>query len=202
MPNEYERDAFDEAGDDGNGIVGEHLKCPKGIWMLGEKPIPAGSKFCIIMDSAIVGEVRWKDGKIVERDTGRMADGKRAPKHGQVAEGRNPYIAFQVVRADEDNLGDLATFTGASWGAQYAFQNLINPWRLKGRKPLPICALETKDRNDENRNINPVFKIVGWSDRENFTELLPPPVTPSSAAISFAPKQETAAEIVSDEIPF
>jgi hypothetical protein len=86
---EYERDAFDEAGDDGNGIVGEHLKCPKGTLMLGDKPISPGSKFCIIMESAIVGEVVWKDGKIVERDTGRMADGKRSPKHGEVAEGRN-----------------------------------------------------------------------------------------------------------------
>jgi hypothetical protein len=194
---EYERDAFDEAGDDGNGIVGEHLKCPKGTWMLGDKPISPGSKFCIIMESAIVGEVVWKDGKIVERDTGR-----RPPKHGEVAEGRNPYVSFQVVRADEDYLGELATFAGSSWGAHFAFQNLINPWRLKGRRQLPICALSTKDRGDENRNINPVFKIVGWSDRENFTELLPPPVAPSSAAIAYSPKPATAAEIVSDEIPF
>ncbi len=202
MSSEYERDAFDEADDDGNGIVGEHLKCPKGTWMLGDKAIPSGSKFCIIMESAIVGEVVWKDGKIVERDTGRMADGKRAPKHGQVAEGRNPYVSFQVVRADEGHLGDLATFAGSSWGAHYAFQNLINPWRLKGRRQLPICALDTKDRGDENRNINPVFKIVDWAGRENFTELLPPPVAPSSAAISYSPKPASTAELISDDIPF
>jgi hypothetical protein len=104
------------------------------------------------------------------------------------------------VRANEDHLGELATFAGSSWGAHYAFQNLINPWRLKGRKQLPICALDTKDRGDENRNINPVSKIVGWSDRENFTELSP--IAPSSAAIGYSPKPSSTAELISDDIPF
>jgi hypothetical protein len=41
-----------------------------------------------------------------------------------------------------------------------------------------------------NGNIDPVFLIVGWSSRENFQELLAPPVE-KPAAIAYAPSTES-----------
>ena len=54
----YERDAWDEAGDMGNGIEGQHLKCAKGHWLLDKEDVETGDdglKICVIMDSATVG---------------------------------------------------------------------------------------------------------------------------------------------------
>jgi hypothetical protein len=113
----------------------------------------------------------------------------------------------------------LITFTSSSWGGVFAFQGLINPYRLKARSQFPICVLSTKDRGDVNGNIDPVFKINSWSARENFTELLPAPTSPTaSPAPRPAPslKQKLAglveehklydeqelAPLVDDDIPF
>jgi hypothetical protein len=195
----HERDAWDETGDLGNGIEGQHLKCAKGHWLLDDEEIEtgdAGLKICVIMDTATVGEILWQDKKIVDRNVGRIADGFVAPR--QVQEGWNTYIAFQAVRADEEHLGELLTFTSSSWGG--AFQSLVNPFLLKRRLQFPIVLLGTKDRGDANGNIDPVFKIVGWSDRGNFQELLPPPV--ESKAIAFSPTVSKATADIDDSIPF
>jgi hypothetical protein len=203
----HERDAWDETGDMGNGIEGQHLKCAKGTWLLDDTEIETGDnglKICVIMDTATVGQVLWQDHKIVERDVGRISDGFVPPR--QISAGWNPYVAFQAVRADAGHLGELVTFTSSSWGGRYAFQSLVNPYRLKERRQFPICVLGTKERGDENRNIDPVFKIVSWSDRGNFQELLPPPVAPTAEAIAYSPPATPAkpnlAEVINDDIPF
>jgi hypothetical protein len=198
----YERDAWDETGDMGNGIEGAHLKYAKGKWLLDDEPIESGDdglKICIIMPTATVGEVLWQDQKIVGRNVGRISDGFVPPRN--VAEGWNPYVAFTAVRADGDHLGELVTFTSSSWGGRFAFQSLVNPFRLKQRIQFPVCILGTKERGDSNGNIDPVFKIVGWSGLENFQELLPPPVE-HHAAIDFQTARKSAAAIIGDEIPF
>jgi hypothetical protein len=131
-----------------------------------------------------------------------MNDGFVPPRPADLSLGWNPYIAFQAVRADEEHLGDLVTFTSSSWGGYYAFQRLINPWRLKKRLQFPIVLLDTKERGDENRNIDPVFKIVGWSGRENFSELPPPPIAPAAAAIAHSPSSaspEGLAEMINSD---
>src|ERR1700732_3558096 len=127
----YERDAWDETGDQGNGIEGQHLKCAKGRWLLDDEEIEtgdAGLRFCVIMDTATVGEIKWHEKKIVERNIGRISDGFVPPR--SITEGWNPYVAFQAVRADGDHLGQLVTYTSSSWGGRYAFQSLVNPFRL------------------------------------------------------------------------
>jgi hypothetical protein len=193
----YERDAWDELGGQGNGIIGAHLKCAKGHWLLDDNEAEPGMKVCIIMPTVMAGEVLWQDHKIVERNIGRIEDDFMPPR--QITEGWSPYTSFQAVRADDGNLGELVTFTSSSWGGKFAFQKLANPYRLKQRRQFPICLLETKERGDINGNIDPVFRIVGWSDRANFAELLPPL---PEAAIAYSPQKPALASIVNDEIPF
>ena len=173
----HERDAWDAAGNMGTGIEGQHLKCAKGNWLLDEESIETGEdgfQCCIIMDTATVGEVLWKEKKIVERNTGRLSDGFVPKTPNNISLGWNPYTSVMAVRCDEGHLGDLVTFTSSSWGGWFAFQRLINPWRLKGRKLFPRVTLATKERSDQNCNIDPVFKIFDWSARSNFSDLLDP----------------------------
>lgn len=96
----YERDAFDIAGDSGSGIEGQWLKSPKkalGLSTIIRSRPAAIARICVIMDSLMTGEILWKDSKIVERNTGRMADGFEMPRHQSIATGWNPYIVFQGV---------------------------------------------------------------------------------------------------------
>ncbi len=191
-----ERDAWDDLGDQGNGISGEHLKCAKGVWLLNDESIDNdGLKIVVIMDTAAIGQVLWLDKKIAERETGLVAEGFVAPR--ELKDGWNPYVSFQCVRVDD---GGLLTFTSSSWGGRYAFQSLVNPYRLRRRAFFPICTLGTKERRDENRNIDPVFKIVGWGPRDGFPDLL----APALPAITHEPTATAPAlaELVSDEIPF
>ena len=95
------------------------------------------------------------------------------------------------------------TFTSSSWGGRNAFQKLVNPYRLKQRRQFPICELATKERDDENRNIDPSFRIIGWSDCGNFADLLPPPAEEHKALEHKPPvKQQSTAELIDDSIPF
>src|SRR5438105_656991 len=99
----HKRDAWDVAGDSGNGIEGQHLKCAKGTWLLDDKEIKTGDdgvKICIIMETAAVGYVLWRDQKIVERNTGRLSDNYPAPTPASLPTGWNPYTAVMGVRAD------------------------------------------------------------------------------------------------------
>jgi hypothetical protein len=96
----YTPDAWDEAGAMDNGIIGAHLKCSKGRWSLDDRDIDnAGVKICVIMESAVSGQVLWEDRKITERDIGRIADGFPPPR--EIRPGWNPYTSFLAVRADE-----------------------------------------------------------------------------------------------------
>jgi hypothetical protein len=197
----YERDAWDETGDMSNGIEGAHLKCAKGTWLLDDVEIDNDARICVIMESATVGEVRWHDRRIVDRNVGRIADGHTPPQH--ITEGWNPYTSFLAVRADESHRGELVTFTSSSWGGRYAFQRLVNPFRLKERQQFPICALAAKARGDANGNIDPVFRIVGWSNRGNFQDLLAPePAALIAPPASAAMLPEPLSVAIDDEIPF
>jgi len=203
----YEKDAWDEFGDSGNGIEGQWLKCSKGHWTLDKEDVETGDdgiKICVIMDSVTLGQVLWQDSKIIGRNIGRLSDGFVPPmKKADLTPGWDPYIAFQAVRADDEHLGDLITFTSNSWGGFYAFQALVNPFRLKGRQQFPICVLKTKDRGDANGTVDPVFKIMSWSIRENFTELLPAPTAPAALPSPLpAPKVSKATADLDDSIPF
>jgi hypothetical protein len=149
-----------------------------------------------------VGEVLWEDKKITARNTGRIADGFVAPD--RITTGWSPYTSFLAVRADEGHLGKLLTYTSTSWGGRNATQRLANPYRLKQRLQFPIVSLTTRERGDANSNIDPAFKIVNWSSRENFPELAPP-TAPQAAAIPFVPRTDVKpriAEIINDDIPF
>jgi hypothetical protein len=157
----------------------------------------------VIITSATTGQILWRNGIVVERDIGRLEDGFAPP--GQIRDGWNPYTSFQVVSADSDSFGQLMTYTSSSWGGRRALQNLVSMYRLKGRRQFPICTLETKVRkNDKNGNIDPVFKVIGWSDRGNFGELLALPDASGGGApaIEHQPAKTSTAELIGDNIPF
>lgn len=199
--------AWDQIDNQSNGIIGQRLKCTKGLWTLDGDEIETGDegvKVCALIESATIGWIKWGEDGIEDRDICRPAD-NFVPKF-QCPEGWNPYTALTFVRVDEGGQGQLCTFTSSSWGGKKALTKLISQYRLMRYVRFPICVLETKPRNDKNGNIDPVFKVVGWADRSNFGDICGVPAVaapmPPDPALP-APKQgEPASEIINDEIPF
>jgi hypothetical protein len=154
-----------------------------------------------MMNSATAGEVLFDDDKkIVERNTGLIADGHVWPKKPK--EGWNNYTSFQFVRIDEGNRGDLGTFSSNSWGGRHAATALINSYRAMGKRDFPVIALETKPRNDKNGNIETVFRVVGWTSPSRFTDLVPSSSAPAApvAVIEYAP--DRTGHDPDDDLPF
>jgi hypothetical protein len=193
MTTTHEPDAFDVLGTRSNGIEGQHIRFAKGdLFVDGVETALANVQLCFIMTSIVAGEVRFEDKKIVEKRVGSINDG--FVPADRVSEGWNRYLQVQCVRCDPDGFGQLCTFTSTSHGGYYAFLKLVNPYRRKGRMQFPICRIETKQRGDANKNIDPVFIIIAWNNISDFPDLLPPPV----AAQLPAPAHVD----VNDEIPF
>jgi hypothetical protein len=57
-------------------------------------------------------------------------------------------------------------------GALFAIQRPVKGWQLRKRLAFPAVQLRTKARGDVNDTIDPVFEIVDWTPRSNFTVLL------------------------------
>jgi hypothetical protein len=113
MTTSHQRDSFDDCADSGNGIVGGHLKSKKGVFHLNDLPVETGEgglEVCAIIESMVVGQVCWDEGKIAQRDIGRLIDGFNAPKSSDIREGWNIYVSMLMVGADEAHRGELMTF--------------------------------------------------------------------------------------------
>jgi hypothetical protein len=175
-------DALDRFADSGNGVQGiwvtENGKI--GDWFYDDAnvgPEPE-EQAALIIDSMVVGEIRFENGKVVDKKTGRLIDGFEAPvSKADLTPGYNPYVSFQLVFATGDYAGQLGTYSGTSWGALFAAQKLVLLFRQKKRLFYPICRFRTKARGDINNTIDPHFDVVGWTARSNFAELLGEDVT-------------------------
>jgi hypothetical protein len=173
-----EKDGWDDLAESGSGIIGQHLKCAKGKWLLDGASPSDNLKICVLMDTAKIGKVQWNDGKIAERNIGPASDrfyAKMQITEDEALSKWNPYIAFQAVYDDGENPHAVLTFTSSSWGGRKAFQNLVDQFVARKRGHYPICVLRAREKkNDPNHNIEPVFGIIGWSPRDNFQDLFGP----------------------------
>jgi len=170
-------DALDRFADSGNGVQGiwvrENSKI--GDWFYDDDnvgPEPE-EQAALIIDSMVVGEILFEDGKVAGKKTGRLIDGFEAPlSKAALTPGFHPYVSFQLVFATGDYAGQLGTFSGTSWGSLFSTQKLVLLFRQRKRLFYPICRFRTKARGDVNNIIDPRFDVVGWTSRANFAELL------------------------------
>jgi hypothetical protein len=149
------------------GLEGAHIKCGKGVWTMDGLPLvtgPDGARCAIIMPTARVGIIKFVDGRPVEMNTGLIEDGFVPPDAPD--ETWSQYTEVLVVFVDDEHKGAIGTFTSSSWGGRFAFWKLVKPFARTGA--FPICTFSTKQRNDINKNVDPVFVISGWADRSEF----------------------------------
>ena len=194
MFNQY-RSAMQQAAAEDASPEGAFIKQADGKWILNGVEVQTGKdgvRLAIAMHLAVHGCVRWVAGKIVERRRTSGGAGldryvdvpppRKEPGLNPYPDGFTPYTSVLCVGVDEEHLGELMTYSGASWGARFAFGRLLKPYSRRGERYLPIVTLSTRERRDVNGNIDPVFNIVGWGSPESFPDLYSDDMPPALGA--------------------
>ena len=103
------------------GIVGDLMKCAKGLWSISNVSISTGADgvtIALLMPTAITGAILWRDGKIAETDTGLVEQGRKPPK--SVPDGWSPDTSIQGVLTDEAHAGQLRDIFQLKWARSSA----------------------------------------------------------------------------------
>lgn len=175
-------------------IIGKLLKFSKGDFLCGENDdeVEEGTQFVANMDELMVGWIRWADMKPTDQIMGRVAEGYQPPKRHELGDDdksrwetdeqgheRDPwqfsnYLILKSVDGDE-----LFTFTTSSRGGLNAIGELCKSYgKLMRQKPdeYPVIELGVGSYQHSNKAYGrikfPTFKIVGWADKQAFTDAL------------------------------
>jgi hypothetical protein len=169
------------------GILGQHLQCKKGDWVIGKDatPVAVGTPFLALMLETRRGWIKFgEDG--VTADVGLVAEGFMQ-KHrlalgdtdeSQWPEGldgkpRDPWQKYVNVRLIEAAVPHSdVTFTSTSWGGLTAVQDLCRAFSAERHlhpDAWPVISLQVKTR--PSKAFGPIkgpdFKIEGWCTVED-----------------------------------
>ena len=174
-------------------IVGSLLKFSKGDFFAGqdEDEVAAGTRFVANMDEMLVGWIRWEDNKPTDQIMGKVSDGYQAPRRNELGDTdkaqwevddngreRDPwqFSNYLLMKGTGDDT-ELYTFTSSSKGGLNALGDLCKAYgKAMRQRPTeyPIVALGVGSYQHPNRDYGrikfPTFEIVGWAQKDVFTE--------------------------------
>ena len=168
-----------EAAAEAKPDMGKLLKFVKGKWESGDDVLPDGTEFIAHIDQLLRGWVKFIDGKVVDRNVGKIAEGYRPPEREELSdadpkswtekdtngEPRDPWTAQWFLPLVGVNSGDVLTFVTGSKGGIAAIGALCRIYGHKKRDGmLPIVALKTRSYKHKQfgRIETPELPIVGW----------------------------------------
>jgi len=144
------------------------------------------------MDQAMIGWVKWRDGKPVDMQMGRIAEGFIPPKRLELGDDdkdaweiddhdrpRDPWRLTNYLMLKDPEGTRLFTFTTSSQGGIDAVGKLIGIYgKLLRQRPdeFPLIALGVRSYKHRNKAFGkifaPMFEIVGWVPKAEFTDAL------------------------------
>jgi hypothetical protein len=205
-------------------IIGTLLKFSKGDYLAGEEaaPVPAGTRMTANVAQLLVGWVRWFDNKPTDHIMLCVADSKPLPKRAELGdldqstwetdhhgERRDPWQFTNYLPLLNES-GELFTLATASRGGVGAIGELCRRYSQHRRRHpdvLPIIALDVDSYQHKVKEYGrikfPRFTPAGWEPKSRFDgALVEAGLSPMSDDDGAAEPLPTAAEEVSDEIPF
>lgn len=177
-------------------IVGKLLKFSKGDYLMGEdnEEVEEGTQLVANMDELMVGWIRWQDSKPTDQIMGKVAEGYQPQRRNELGDNdkaqweideqgreRDPWqFSNYLVMKKTGESGDdaLFTFTTSSRGGLNAIGELCKVYGKEMRQrpdEFPIVSLEVGSYNHSNKAYGrikfPIFKVVGWAPKAEFTDL-------------------------------
>ena len=173
----YANPYLEAAAEGGNKI--RLAKFIEGEWIIDNTVVKDGTEYIAHIDKLLRGYVKFKDGKVVDRILGRVADGFKLPKKDELpdrdpanwekdedGELRDPWSEQWYLPLISVTSGVLVTYVTGTKGGIGAIADLC---QIYGHTPrnglLPIIALHTRSYRHKryNKTIKtPDLQIVGW----------------------------------------
>jgi hypothetical protein len=207
-------------------IDGETLKFNKGDFLAGKDAVvvPTGTELVAVMDSLMVGWIKWRGGKPVDGRMGFVIDGFVPPRRrdlddfesdlweaGKDGDLRDPWQLTNTLVLIDPAAKAIYTFSTASRGGFDAIAKLCKTHAKAPAGTYPVIRLEVGSYQHQDRSIGkvkfPIFetgkKVASALDFDSVlaasrgeTEALTAP-TEAPEAI-----EHDAGEPIDDEIPF
>ena len=166
-------------------FIGDLLKFAKGDWLLGQDDVElkAGTTMTAVMPLMVIGWLKWEDGRPVDQNAGRIAEGFVAPARkdlgdtdkelwevDQEGSPRDPW-QYTVSIPLMTEAGDFCTFSTSSKGGATAVGMLAEMYGKNIRAnpgKLPVVELSSDAYNHPNKAYGrikvPRFLVAGWTD--------------------------------------
>jgi len=188
-------------------IIGLLLKFSKGEFVAGQDndEVEEGTQLVANMDQLLVGWQRWEDARPAEQIMGPLSEGFTPPQRSELSfddpkdweideatgKPRDPWVLTHILLLKEPGKkGQLYTFSTNSAGGKNAMGRLCGEYGKEMREhpdEYPVVALEVGSYLHSNPAYGkikfPIFKIVDWADKSEFTEAADEPATQSRKKI-------------------
>jgi hypothetical protein len=166
------------------------LKFDKGVYKVGKNEVAIGTEYIVHIRSMVWGQVKFEDGKLVDKKIGAVSDGFRMPK--DLGDSYEPqyYLPFE-----NPETGEIVVFRTGSQGGMGAVGALCkNVARsLHNGKPIVRIEASTYPHKEYGTVHVPVLRIVGWDADAHQHALNPlddPPFDDGAPPIKVVPNDE------------
>ena len=176
-------------------IVGRLLKFTKfGQFVAGEEAeeVPMNTELMVHADEILVGYIKWAENRPVDTVMGRLCDGFEPPKRSELGDtdkelwevddnnqSRDPWQFSAYVVMYDPEAEQIYTFATASKGGHKAVGIISKAYGQRARmmpEMFPVVRLNWTEYEHSNPRYgkiwNPVFDIVGWSQRDKIDQAL------------------------------
>jgi hypothetical protein len=171
------------------------VKFKKGKYYVGDDVVAPTHEFVAHVTQWTKGYVKFVDGKLIERQQGKVCDGYVLPERASLGDNdqnewpiedgrpKDPWVEQSMFPLEDTESGELFVFTTSSVGGRIAISDLAKEWtrRLKRQKSraCPIVTLASVDMKTAKYGAvaRPHFRIVGWDDQasnSDAVEITPP----------------------------
>lgn len=195
------------------------LKFNSGHWYAGQEAdeVRPDQQFCVLIPTLQTGWIHWKDGKPDERKYVHALTNAIPPKRQELGDlceldwpqdkqgkPRDPWQQEDNVIVISHDDGDTLLFSTGTYGGRKALQKLTRAWISHGERAFPVVTLQSESVKNQHGSITerPVFEIVGWSEPDNFTQVLEMYLPGYQPPVPQLEAKPSTAEIIDDDIPF
>jgi hypothetical protein len=172
-----EPDVFEQYGNEisQRNIVGDLLKFSKGDWLRGQEgeEVPIGTQLIVNMDELLHGWIRWEDQKPAEQRMGRLVDGFKPPKRGELGHGYPELEEGQDPIVDEDD----PRIDRSEWELDDTTKAPRDPWQFsyyivmkdpKEEDPMEGIFTFASSSSGGRGAIGDLCKVYGRKRREGY----------------------------------
>jgi hypothetical protein len=162
----------------------------KGYWTAGKDAAAMdGAELVALVDELMIGWAKWEDKRPVDYIVGRVADGYKPPKRGELGDtdrslwdfDKDPWqFGFYLPLADPKD-GQLYVYVTSSRGGKDAVASVLEAFthfrEQEQQDKLPPVGLSNDHygHQEYGRVEVPIFEIFAWVDRPaNIKQIKPP----------------------------